>query len=221
MKDKAVVDYFTNEMILAKVNGKEDSLLAQRFHIVAYPTLVMVDSTGEEVDRIIGYMPPVDFLKEVKNYREGIGTLSDLLKQAEANPERELMFEIAEKYHYRGSNDEAVHWYQKVIEAGDPLDSLSGECRMSLGSMFYLDKQYDSAIEMFTQIMEDFKEKPLAEDAEIWRAVVYRKKSDTTAAIAAFEAFVEHYPKSDALDYAQHWIAKLKGDTLDKGKSSE
>jgi len=216
LTDQKVIDYFTNEMILAKVNGKEDTLLAQQHHIMAYPTLVMVDTVGDEVDRIVGYMEPDSFLIELRNYQKGIGTLADLLSKAEASPDRSLSFEIAEKYHYRDGREEAVTWYQKVIEDGDPRDSLSGESRMAVGDMHVRAKEYDFAALAFTSIMNDFEGTMFAEDAEVWRAYTYRKKGDTTAAIAAFEEFIEHYPESEEVDYAEKQIKKLKGETEEK-----
>jgi len=208
LTDQKVIDFFTNEMILAKVNGKEDTLLAQQHHIVAYPTLVMVDTDGDEVDRIVGYMEPDSLLIEARNYQKGIGTLADLLTGV-----RNLSFEIAEKYHYRDESEEAVAWYQKVINDGEPRDSLSGESRMAIGNMYVRAKEYDTAAAAFTKIMEDFEGTQFAEDAEIWRAYTYRRKGDTTAAITAFEKFIERHPESEDVDYAQKQIAKLKGET--------
>jgi tetratricopeptide (TPR) repeat protein len=213
LTDQKVIDFFTNEMILAKVNGKEDTLLAQQHHIVAYPTLVMVDTVGDEVDRIVGYMEPDSFLIELRNYQKGIGTLADLLRKAEASPDRSQSFKIAQKYRYRDGREEAVTWYQKVIDDDDPRDSLSGESRMALADMHRRAKEYDFAALAFTSIMNDFEGTMFAEDAEVWRAIVYRIKADTTAAITAFEEFIEHYPESEDVDYAEKQIKKLKGET--------
>lgn len=198
---------------MAKVNGKEDTLLAQQHHIVAYPTLVMVDKNGDEVDRVVGYEEPDSLLTKLRDYRKGIGTLADLLTKAEANPDRFLSLEIAEKYHYRGGNENAVTWYQKVIDTGDPRDSLSGESRTAMADMYRRAKEYATALEAFTGIMKDFEGSMFAQDAEIWRAIVHRQKGDTTTAITAFEEFIEHYPESEDVDYAQKQIAKLKGET--------
>ncbi len=216
MTDQKVIDFFTNEMILAKVNGKEDTLLAQQHHIVAYPTLVMVDTVGDEVDRIVGYMEPDSFLTELRNYEKGIGTLADLLRKAEVNPDRSLAFEIADKYRYRDGREEAVTWYQKVIDHGDPRDSLSGESRMALADMHRRAKEYDLAALAFTSIMNDFEGTMFAEEAEVWRAIVYRIKADTTAAITAFEEFIEHYPESEDVDYAEKLFMKVKGETQEE-----
>jgi len=213
LTDKEVIDFFTNEMILAKVNGKEDTLLADQYHISAYPTLVMLDKNGNEIDRVVGYMPADAFLKTLKDYRQGIGTLTDLLAKAKTNPDRSLAFKIAEKYKYRGGSEDATSWFQKVIDAGDPLDSLSGESRFALAGMHYRAKNYNQALEAYSQIIKDFNGSFLAEPAEIWRAIVFRKMGDTTRAITAFEKFIEHYPESEDISYAEKQIAKLKGET--------
>ncbi len=216
LSNPKVVDFFTNEMILVKVNGKEDTLLAEKYHISAFPTLVMLDKSGDEVDRVVGYRSPDSFLTTLRDYRNGIGTLADLLNKAKTNSERSLTFEIAEKYKYRGGNDEAVAWYQKVINDGDPQDSLAGESRLALADMHRRAKKYNQALEAFSRIMKDFDGTSFAEEAEVWMAIVYRQKSDTTTAIAAFEEFIKHYPESEDFDYAKKQINKLKGDTLEK-----
>lgn len=213
MTNQKVIDFFTNEMILAKVDGKTDTLLKQQYHVSAFPTLVMLDKDDEEVDRIVGYEDPGDFLKILRDYRNGIGTLADLLEKAKTDPDRSRAYEIAEKYKYRGGSEEAATWYQKVIDAGDPHDSLSGESRLALADMHRRAKEYNRALGAFSRIMKDFDGTSFAEEAEIWMAIVYRQKGDTASAIAAFEDFIMHYPESEDIEYAQKQIAKLKGET--------
>jgi len=208
--DPTVIEFFKTDMILAKVNAEQDTILARQFNISGYPTLVLTNSAGEEIDRIIGYMPAPELLQTLKDYQNGIGTLSDLLAKVETSPDRTLYFEIADKYKYRGGAEDAVIWYQKVIDEGDMKDSLSGESRMSLADMFRRNKEYDKALGSFTEIMKDFKGSMLAQDAEIWKAIVYRQMDDTTKAIAAFEGFIKNYPESEDVEYAQSQIEKLK-----------
>ncbi|MDH4157972.1 MAG: tetratricopeptide repeat protein [candidate division Zixibacteria bacterium] len=211
MIDQKAIDFFTTEVILAKVNAEVDSLLAQEFHISGYPTSVLVGEDGEEIDRIVGYLEVDDFLKTIVDYQNGIGTLDDLLARAELEPDRELYLEIAEKYKYRGGSDEARNWYQKVIDAGEPTDSLSGEGRMSLADMLRRAKEYEQALEAYGSIMKDFSGEMIAQDAEIWRAIAYRQMGDTTQAINAFQEYIEHYPESEDVEYATKQIDKLKG----------
>jgi tetratricopeptide (TPR) repeat protein len=218
LRDSKVIEFFTNEMVLAKINGEKDSLLKAQYHISAFPTLVMLDTKGAEVDRIVGYRDPDEFLQTLSDYRKGIGTLADLLNKVETNPDRSLSFEIAEKYKYRGGGKEAAVWYQKVIDTGDPADSLSGESRMALADMYRRAKDYDKALDAYGSIMDDFQGIPFAQDAELWLGVVYKQKGDTVHAIEAYENFIKHYPESEDVEWVQKQIKKLKGEPEEEKK---
>lgn len=206
-----VIDYFATEVVLAKFNAEIDSALAKAYHISGYPTLVLTDNKGEEIDRIVGYLDPPEFVQKITDYRNGIGTLDDLLSKADTSSDRNLFYEIAEKYKYRGGADEAKEWFTKVIDAGEATDSLAGESRMALADMIRRTKDYDAARGAFAAIMKDFKGTVFAETAEIWQAIVYRQAGDTTAAVTAFQDFIKHYPESEDVEYAQKQIDKLTG----------
>ena len=208
--DPAVVDFFTKQMVFAKINAEVDTVLAKRFHVSGYPTAVLVKADGSEIDRIVGYMPTAPYLKTIKDYQQGIGTLDDLLNQAKTKEDRKLYFDIADKYKYRGGDEGATEWYDKVISSGEPTDSLSGEARMALADMYRRAKDYDKALDSFASIKKDFGSGMFAETADIWMAVVYRTKGDTAAAINQFEQFIANYPESEDVGYAKSQVEKLK-----------
>lgn len=209
--DSAVIDYFVNNVVLVKINAELDSATTKAYNVSGYPTLVLVDKDGNEIDRIVGYLPADEFVQKVDDYQNGVGTLEDLLGQAEGASDRELFLEIADKYKYRGAPDDAKIWFEKVIAEGDPADSLSGESRMSLADMLRRAKDYAGARDAFAKIAKDFKGTSFAEGADIWTAIVYRQEGDTAKAIAAFEKFIEVYPQSEDIEYAAEQIKKLKG----------
>ncbi len=213
LRDSIVIDYFVNKVVLAKFNAKVDTVLAQEYHISAFPTLVLTDKDGVEIDRIVGYREPDVFLQKLEDYQVGIGTLEDLLARADTLEDRDMYFEIAEKYKYSGRPDEAKEWFDKVIGMGQPTDSLSGESRMAMADMIRRTKDYDGAREAFVKIMKDFKDTPFAEEAEIWRAYLYMLQSDTANAITAFKEFIRHYPESEEVEWAQKQVDKLEGKT--------
>jgi tetratricopeptide (TPR) repeat protein len=173
---------------------------------------VLVNKAGEEIDRIVGYLPPEEFVQKIDDYQNGVGTLDDLLSQADTLVDRELFIEIADKYKYRGGMEEAKLWFQRVIDEGDAKDSLSGESRMSLADMLRRAKEYEKARSAFSKIKKDFKGTMFSEAAEIWTAIVYRQEGDTAQAIKAFEGFVKNYPQSEDVEYATEQIKKLKGE---------
>lgn len=214
-----VIDFFTNEMVLVKINAEEDTMLAQEYHISGYPTLVLLRPDGTEIDRIPGYLPPEPLLTTLKEYRQGIGTLDDLLSRADTSQDRELYSEIAEKYKYRGGLDEAREWYGKVVATGNPTDSLSGEARLSLADMERRAKNFDAALADYKAVENDFATGMFAENAAIWQAILYRQKGDTDMAVTEFKRFLTEYPNSEDTGYAKRQIEKLMNpDTTSEGK---
>jgi tetratricopeptide (TPR) repeat protein len=206
-----VIDYFASEVVLAKINAKEDTVITKTYNVSAYPTLVLTDKDGEEIDRIVGYLDAPDFVQKINDYRNGIGTLADLLSRADTLEDRVLYFDIAEKYKYRGGAEEAKEWFDKVIAAGEPTDSLSGESRGSLADLIRRTGDYDAAREAYSEIMKDFAGTNFAENAEIWRAYLYQKEADTTNALKFYKEFMQHYPESEENEWIQKQIDKLEG----------
>ncbi|MBK7140590.1 MAG: hypothetical protein IPH75_00755 [bacterium] len=205
-----VIDYFTNEMILAKINGDVDTTVARKYFVSGFPTAVMLGPDGKEVDRIVGFAPPDEYLKMIQDYKAGIGTLDDLLNKAKDSVDRSLYYQIADKYKYNGGSDQATEWFGKVIAAGAPTDSLSGESRMALADLQRRAKKLDDAFASYVQIEKDFGGNVFSEGATIWQAIILRQKADTAGAIGAFERFIATYPKSEDVEYAKKQIDKLK-----------
>ena len=210
--NEKVMEFFDNEMILAKFNAEVDTVLARAYHVSAFPTMVMVDKEGNEIDRVVGFRDAEKLIKTLRDYAQGIGTLDDLLGKAGnvADSLRKMGFDIADKYKYRGNKDEAKAWFEKIIQLGVPVDSLSGEARMALADMYRRDKDYMMALVAFASVMQDFEGQPFAMDAEIWTAIVYRQRGDTATAIGAFEDYIKHFPESEDVDYARKQIERLK-----------
>lgn len=201
-------------MIFVKLNGKKkDSLLAREYNIKGYPTFVLTDKHGEEIDRIIGYMEADEFLATIDDYNNGIGTLADLLSRSEGSDDRVLFIEIANKYKYRGEPKTASDWFVKVIEAGEPTDPLSGEATFSLADIKLRDKDYEGAIEGFKKLKEDFKGTQFEELAGIYIPYSYTQLNDTAKAIEGFEMFIKEFPDAEDVEYATNKIKELKGES--------
>ena len=62
--------------------------LAKQFGIRGFPTIVFANEKGEEIDRIVGYMPPEPFLKELNRIQSGKNTLPALLEDFQQNPSK-------------------------------------------------------------------------------------------------------------------------------------
>jgi len=66
----------------AETHGAE---AARRFGVESYPTMIFLEPSGEEVERIVGYLPPEKFVEEVRRIRTG-DTLYACLQKLAADP---------------------------------------------------------------------------------------------------------------------------------------
>ena len=208
--DPKAIDFFTNNMILVKIEARVDTAISNRYYVRAFPTSILMRKNGEEIDRLVGFDSTDAYLQMLVDYTNGIGTLDDLLGRAEGVVDRSLFMEIGDKYKYRGETEAATHWLNRVIEAGEPLDSLSGEARSAMAYMLRKAEKYDEAIEAFGKIAREFVSMYHGMDAVIYKAICHRDKGDTVAAISTLEGYVEMFPESPDVEWAQEQIEKLK-----------
>ena len=98
-------------------NDKEARVLFDHYNCKGVPHLLFIDKNGNEVDRIIGYMPPAEYLIRVKDITNNKYTLSDYLTQYNSGVSNtELIAEIAMKYEQRGDSDNAKEFYSILIK---------------------------------------------------------------------------------------------------------
>ena len=80
------------------VDSAANKPLAEQFNIHSIPSFVFVDEEGNEVDRIVGYKPPAEYLAEMTRIRNGINTIPDLVKRIQTEPEdASLLVSLANK----------------------------------------------------------------------------------------------------------------------------
>lgn len=207
--DSAVIA-FSQNMVFVRVNADTDTLTAQKYSIHGYPTVVVAQSDGTEIDRISGYMPPEPFMETIQNYLQDKETLADYLRRADTNATIMVNYVLGDKYSSRGMNDKAVDYFQKVIAADpDNKDSLTIDAMFSIGSILIGEKDYQKALELFDEIIVKFKGTPGAVDAVLWKGIALRNMGDTSGAIAVFRGFLKDNPDNPDSAYARSQIDKL------------
>ena len=95
------------------VDKKEGSELFSTFNGTVMPTLIFLDSSGNEIDRIIGYLPPEQYQSRVTEIQNNVNTLGACI-QKYGNGERtaHLLFTIAQKYTDRNESENAEKYYK-------------------------------------------------------------------------------------------------------------
>ncbi|MFQ5708313.1 MAG: thioredoxin family protein [bacterium] len=117
-KDTTIGRFINQRFIAVKINAeKEDGLvLMQKYQLIkAYPTVLLLNSEGKEIDRIVGLFGKEDYFQTLRDYAEGENTFSALLSQLENDEDNpELWFKVAKKYKDRGNSQKAVEYFEKA-----------------------------------------------------------------------------------------------------------
>jgi outer membrane protein assembly factor BamD (BamD/ComL family) len=206
----------TDNIVFARVNAEKDTLIAQRYGIAGYPTIVLTKPDGTEIDRIYGYREGPEFASMVNDYLAGKNTLDDYLQRAEQNPSSELYYAIADKYMGRKQYDNAETYYRQILKA-DPAnkEGYSDSAVLSLADMKVRDKEYAAAIDMFQKLIQTYPESDLVDNAAFNVAKTQRRAEKFDEAIASFKSFIDTYPQSDLVEQADLYIPfcyNLKGE---------
>lgn len=111
-----------------RINGEKNDgpQFVKQFKVPGYPTLVFVNAHGQEVDRIIGYRPAPEFLKELERISNNRGTIdyyTTLLTKEKGNDS--LMVRLAEKWEERGDDLTAYKYWKMVLDKGEAYDELA------------------------------------------------------------------------------------------------
>ncbi len=208
--DPVVVE-LSKTVVFSKVNAEVDTAAAKANSIQGLPSILLYDSDGKEIDRIVGYLPGPEFVETVNNYLKGINTIDYYKAMADSAPTPEINYYLANKYDERGMYEEAEEFYNKVIKnnKNNEGEYTSGAMLSLAGISLSLDK-YDEAIKRYKEAKTKFTDSVMVSEADIMIAYTYREKGDTTAAIQAFEDFLKAHPNSPDTDYAIKQIDKLR-----------
>jgi len=201
-----------DKIILTKLNAETEINLASKYKVSDFPTLILLDPKGKEIDRVVGYLPSKELVNRVNNYLRGKETLTDFqnrLKKDSLNVN--INFKLAVKYQERSRWNEAEQFYRKVMEL-DPRNSRSksDSSLFNLAILYIKKTAFDKALENLDQLKREFPKSSLVMSAELYRAFCYAKKGDTNKAIALYESFMKQYPKYPQAASVSEEIKRLK-----------
>lgn len=206
---------FSADFVFLKTNAEKDTALAEKYQVNGYPTVILTDPAGTEIDRIVGYAPASDFIKDIKGYLRGEGTLADLENKLKKDTtDIELWFGVGEKYQERRRFDEALSYFNQVISL-DPKDQTkkASESLLNMGLIYMKQKDYAKAIQGFEKIVKEYPQSELRLDAEEYIPYTHEKMGDTTGAILLYKKFLENHPDLELSEkeWVQKRINKLEG----------
>jgi tetratricopeptide (TPR) repeat protein len=206
------VQKFLNNFAIAKINAEIDTITAARYGVRSYPTILVLKPNGVEIDRLVGYYPPVEFVGGIVNALSGIGTLEDLQNKLAARPKDvDLTYEVGQKYRWRGDYDKAAAYFQQVMALDtNNAKKLAAQAAYNLGHMQYKEKNYSAAIGLWQKMIGTYPQDSAIIDAQLMVALSYQKANDFKNAKAEFKHFLQKYPDTDEKEWINEQLAAME-----------
>lgn len=187
-----MIAFAEENLFSLKINSRkgEGPELNKRYHITGHPTVILLRPDGSEVDRIIGFAPPEEYLPELNRIKNGENTFESLKQKVTDHPDDlEINVLLAGKYDERRMRAEAKIIWQavvhlapdqseeevlgrfKIAEAEAAIDTVAGPL------LTYLDQNPDS---------------PYLSGAYRSLRYIYNHNQDTLAEATAFQTLAEN-----------------------------
>lgn len=140
----------SRDFVNLKVNAEKEGVeLAKKYGVNGYPTILVLDKTGEVVGRIGGYMPPEPFAKTIAQIRDAHTELPKLQARLKDAPDDgPANARYAEIMAMRDKRSEAETAIARAEKAGFTGDSLARACN-AVGDQYQNERNLARAAELF------------------------------------------------------------------------
>lgn len=197
------------QVVPLKANAeKEAKDLAKKYGVSGYPTIVFVDSNGEAVGRIGGYLPPDAFSTELTKitsaYKQMPEIEAALKKDPNDGPANAKMAGILAG---RGQISKALAAVKRAKKAG-VSDSELASTYNAIGDSYQNDSKYDAAIRNFKKADIEGNSAEIRSYAKISIATCHASNKDMKAAKKVAQELIDMEDATPAYVEAAKQILK-------------
>jgi thioredoxin-like negative regulator of GroEL len=205
---------FSERFTMIKLNAEKDTVTADHYRVGSYPTIMVLNPDGTEIDRLVGYSRAPGFISQVDDYLAGKNTLASMVAAEStniSNPQFEAA--LADKFFEHGLYADAKVRYLRVI-AMDPKN-VSGQIPsllMSLSVMSRKEKDYTAARQYAQTVVDHYPQSEEYKSAILAVGSNYKRAGDLNGvdALAGFARM----PGQAAHAHAQVQLALVREDRL-------
>ncbi len=186
---------------------------AKKYSVSGYPTILFLDASGNEIDRIVGYVPAKDFKEMMVDYNKGVNTYNDLKAKLEKNPgDVEANLKFADKLMATGKDDEAKACLNKIVEVDAAnTQGKTDDAKYRLATL----SGKDNAIAELEKFISDNSSSDILNEAYVSLSEQYAYgKKDFPAAEKWFKEALGKFPEDDYVRSSYGQFVNYEGSSL-------
>ncbi|MFC1853320.1 tetratricopeptide repeat protein [candidate division CSSED10-310 bacterium] len=208
--DPQVAEFINAHYISIKINAEKDkgSELRKKYSVSGFPSVVFTTSDGSEVDRIVGFLPPLEYLKTARDYQANKNTLGDYQARLKTNPaDIELNYEVGNKYAERGKFEQSRSYFKKVtdLDADNSSGKVDNAVFMSAILKFYQNDKKGAATDLNAFIIK-YPDSDVLNRAYKMLANYYSSLNEPDNVVKTYRAAIKKFPEDKELHNAFAWF---------------
>lgn len=205
------------------VERSDDAQVAERYHVMAYPTMLVLETGGLEKGRIVDFVPPDAFVEQVSAIAAGGNVLGRLDAEAAAKPDDlELAYRVAHAHMLAADRAGAEARYA-AIELADPKGELGLLPKVAFDRAAMIEKldgDCERAVGAYRDVARRFPDHPIALSARRRVARCLLRLGKPEAARAEIEALLREGEEDPRVLSNVAWFCFRNRAFLDLGRSA-
>lgn len=201
LKDQTVSSYINKSFIPKLIDEAEDKVLSTKYKVFGFPGILLLSSTGEEIDRIRPYQGQelVDGLKRINQYGKTITELEKLLvKYPHSHKLKETLFFKSAR---RIDIDRALTYKSRLlIEHPNEYQNIKEKILTELALAYSLNSESQKAITVLKELLN----MPNSDKIRVYNliAIEYFILNDFEAGFTTLREAIDWYPSEPLFFYS-------------------
>lgn len=129
--DPAVKAWLDAKAVLVKVDGEKHAELTERLKVSAFPTMILLKPDGTELDRLVGFRAPHEFLADVESALAGKDALARAREAAAGGDNPLARMDLGRTLAQAGRDGEALEEFLWCFDHGAERDPAYDCVRLS------------------------------------------------------------------------------------------
>ena len=219
--DSKVIRTMADKYVWLKLNTETEEdgeRLQEEFAILTYPTVLILDGSGEEVDRVDRFLGPSQFMEKVQSFVDSPDSLANLRKAVREHPDSvPARYALAEKLLDQNNYAKARPEFEKVVEIDpDNREGKTGLSQYNVALCLASQEKFVEAIIQLDLLQERFPKSSAIADATVLRGQIYRCCNELDKAKAVLREYVTKYPTQGHIQEVENLLVAMEAES--KGK---
>ena len=176
--DNRIIEFAEQSLISIKIDAekKDGPDQKKKYRVRGYPTILLLDPSGNELDRIVGYRPPEEFLNELIRIKKGENTLADLLAKHKSKVEHNpTELSLARKYISLNYPDSAKKHLDNIYNYQNKKSQLDFSIVFKLSQMYDQVGNVERSIDILEHIVDGGID---SSDTAYFYGILFRSKKN-------------------------------------------